>query len=124
MKKILILFPALLLLVSCYQQERKCADFKTGKFRFETLIEGKTNITEVTRTDSTQTETYNGITTTASVRWINDCEFVLQNINPKNAAERVSLHMKILTTKGDTAVIEYSIVGDNKKQKGTVTKIN
>ena len=124
MKKLLFILPLFVLLTSCYDQERKCADFKTGKFRFETVIEGKTNITDITRTDSLQTETYKGKTSTASVRWLNDCEFVLQNLNPKNAEEKESFHMKILTTKGNTAILEYSIVGDTEKQKGTVTKID
>ena len=124
MKKLLyLIFPALLL-TSCYEQERNCTDFKTGKFRFETLIEGKKQVTELTRTDSLQTEIYDGKTTTASVRWLNDCEFVLQNLAPKNAAEKEAFHMKILTTKDNAATIEYSIVGDTHKQQGTVTKLN
>ena len=69
-------------------------------------------------------ETFEGKTDTASVRWINDCEYILQKINPKSMQESKAVHMKILTTKADSYTFEFSIVGDTNKQKGTVTKIN
>jgi len=123
MKKLLIL-PLLLLLISCYNQERNCADFKTGKFQFAQEIDGKKQISTFERNDSLQIETFNGKTDTASVRWVNDCEFVLQKLHPKNREEKKAISMKILTTSKKSYVFEYSFVGEEKKQKGTVTKIN
>ena len=124
MKKILSLIPALLLLTSCFQQERKCADFKTGKFRFEHEIDGAKKLTLFERTDSLEIETFEGKTDTSTVRWINDCEYILQKVNAKNAQERKAVHMKILTTKENSYTFEFSLVGDTQKQKGTVTKID
>ena len=48
----------LTVLTSCYNQERNCKDFKTGKFTSETEIEGK-KYTRVLfeRNDSIQIET-------------------------------------------------------------------
>jgi hypothetical protein len=43
MKK-LLLIPVLLILASCYNVERNCKDFKTGKFRFD-LVDGVTKTT-------------------------------------------------------------------------------
>ena len=123
MKKLLIL-PAILLLVSCYQQERNCTDFKTGKFKFEQVIDGKTETTIFERTEDLEIDTYEGKSDTASIRWINDCEYIVQKIHPKNMQEKKAVHMKILTTKGDSYTFEYSFVGDSNKQKGTVTKID
>ncbi|WP_417357096.1 DNA topoisomerase IV [Flavobacterium sp.] len=123
MKKLLIL-PAILLLASCYQQERNCTDFKTGKFKFEQVIDGKTETTIFERTEDLEIDTYEGKSDTASIRWINDCEYIVQKIHPKNMQEKKAVHMKILTTKGDTYTFEYSFVGDSNKQKGTVTKID
>lgn len=123
MKKLLIL-PVILLLVSCYQQERNCTDFKTGKFKFEQEIDGKTQTTIFERTEDLEIDTYEGKSDTASIRWINDCEYIVQKIHPKNMQEKKAVHMKILTTKGDTYTFEYSFVGDSNKQKGTVTKID
>lgn len=89
MKFILILFSALVL-VSCYNQERNCTDFKTGKFISETEIEGKKYTSTFERNDSIQIETYEGKIDTFKVRWTNDCEYVIQNINPKNREEKSS----------------------------------
>lgn len=114
----------LTLLTSCYQQERKCTDFKTGKFEFTQEIDGKKQTSTFERNDSLQIETYNGKTDTASVRWVNDCEFILQKTHPKNMQEKKAITMKILSTKDKTYTFEYSFVGDAKTQKGTVTKID
>ncbi len=122
MKKI---FPLLsLLLISCYQQERNCTTFKTGTFQFEQEIEGKKEISVFERNDSLQIETFRGKTDTSSVRWINDCEFVLQKLHPKSMKEKKAIHMKILTTTEKNYTFEYSFVGESLKQKGIVTKVN
>ena len=113
-----------LLLTSCYQQERNCACFKTGKFTSETEIEGKKFTSTFERNDSIQIETYEGKIDTFKVRWTNDCEYVIQNIHPKNRAEKKPVQMKILTTNSKSYTFEYSFVGDAKKQRGTATKLN
>ena len=122
MKSIFILFSALLL-VSCYNQERNCTDFKTGKFTSETEIEGKKYTSTFERNDSIQIESYEGKIDTFKVRWTNDCEYIIQNTNPKNREEKKPVQMKILTTDSDSYTFEYSFVGDSKKQRGTVTKL-
>ena len=114
----------LTLLTSCYNQERNCTDFKTGKFTSETEIEGKKYTSTFERNDSIQTESYEGKIDTFKVRWTNDCEYIIQNTNPKNREEKKPVQMKILTTSSDSYTFEYSFVGDSKKQRGTVTKQN
>ena len=69
-------------------------------------------------------DTFEGKVDSSSVRWINDCEFVLEKINPKNMAEKQAIHMKILSTTENSYTFEFSKLGDTQKQKGTVTKIN
>ncbi len=121
MKKIILLLS--LSLISCYEQEQNCKDFKTGKFEFTQEIEGKKMTSVFERNDSLQIETFNGKTDTASVRWINDCEYVLQKLHPKNMQEKKAINIKILSTKENQYQFEYSFVGEAKKEKGTVTKI-
>ena len=113
----------LLSLTSCYNQERNCTDFKTGKFTSETEIEGKKYTSTFERNDSIQIESYEGKIDTFKVRWTNDCEYIIQNTNPKNREEKKPVQMKILTTDSDSYTFEYSFVGDSKKQRGTVTKL-
>ena len=114
----------LLFLISCDKQERNCNDFKTGKFEFIQEIDGKKQTSTFERTEKFQIETFNGKTDTASVRWVNDCEFILQKLHPKNMQEKKAISMKILSTKDKTYIFEYSFVGEVKKQQGTVTKID
>lgn len=122
MKKI-VLFASAFLLVSCYQQERNCTDFRTGKFKFEHEIGGEIRVTYFERKDSLEIENYEGKIDSSYVRWINDCEYILHKINPKNRHEQKGVHMKILTTKNNTYTFEFNMVGDTNKQKGVVTKL-
>ena len=121
-KKIVFLLLTLTL-VSCYEQERKCTDFKTGKFTSETTIKGKKYTTQFERNDTLQIEVYEGKIDTFNLRWINDCEYIMQNSNPKNREEKKSISIRILTTKEKNYTFEYSFVGESIKQKGTVTKL-
>lgn len=123
MRIILTLFSALLL-TSCYQPERNCENFKNGTFEFEALVGTEVLKTTFTRNDSIEIDYFKGKSDTSSIRWINNCEYIVKKINPKNISERNAIHMKILTTDADTYVFEYSIVGEANKQRGTAKKIN
>ena len=122
MKK-LILLAIPFFLMGCYNQERNCSDFKTGNFLFEQEINGQKHTSTFVRTDKYEIETYNGKTDTASIRWVNDCEYILQKLHPKNMAEKKAVQMKILSTNENGYTFEYSIVGDSNKQKGEIKKI-
>ena len=122
MKKLTILLLTLFV-ISCNNHERNFQDFKTGKFEFTQDIDGKKHTSTFVRTENLQIETYNGKTDTASVRWVNDCEFILQKLHPKNMTEEKAISMKILFTEKNNYTFEYAFVGSNKKQRGTVTKL-
>lgn len=122
--KTTILLALAILLASCYPQERNCQDFKTGKFRFEHEVDGVKKVTEFVRNDSIEIETYDGRVDTATVRWINDCEYILQKKRPRNRAERKAVSIKILTTTKNSYTFEFGLVGSDAKQKGTVTKLD
>ena len=124
MKKLLLLTAYSLLLTACFNQDRNCTDFKTGKFKFETEIDGEKKTTVFERSDSLEIETFDGKTDTATVRWVNDCEYILQKKNPKNMAERQAISMRILTTSKNSYTFEYGVVGSDIKQQGTVIKLN
>ncbi len=121
MKKILLFF-TLLILTSCYEVERNCKDFKTGKFRFDFVLNGVKKTTVFERTPTMQIETYEGKTDTATVRWVNDCEFVLQKLHPKNIKEKKAISMKIVSTTKNSYTFEFGIIGSDEKQKGIAVK--
>lgn len=124
MTKKLTLGVAILLLVvsSCYQPERNCTDFKDGKFSFTAKIDDVEHTTIFVRNDSLEIEYYGGKVDTSSVRWINDCEYIVKKLHPKNMAEEKSIHMKILSTTSDSYTFEYRVVGSANKSIGTAVR--
>ncbi len=122
MKKILLFF-TLLILTSCYDVERNCNEFKTGKFQFDFVVNGVKKTTVFERTPTMQIETYEGKTDTATVRWVNDCEFVLQKLHPKNIKERKAISMRIVATTKNSYTFEFGIIGSDEKQKGIAVKL-
>ena len=123
MKKMIFGILGLSILSSCYEAERNCEDFRTGTFEFSSYLEGELVTSRFVRNDSIEIDYFRGKTDTSSVRWINDCEYLISNLNPKNRAEEKPVHIKILTTKDNTYTFEYGLVGESKKQRGTVVKV-
>lgn len=74
--KNLILIAFFISTLNSYAQENKCANFKTGNFEYSAPKYAEWNIT---RTDSTQIEisTKTGIEIYNSVKWLNNCEYIL-----------------------------------------------
>ncbi len=110
-------------MTACYAPERNCSAFKTGTFSFETYLNGEVTKTTFTRNDTLEVDYYKNQADSSSIRWINDCEYIARKLNPKNHQDRMALHFKILATTKDTYTFEYSLVGENQKQKGTAKKI-
>nr|WP_317632364.1 DNA topoisomerase IV [uncultured Flavobacterium sp.] len=125
MKKLLALTAlAGLSLTSCYQQQKDCKAYQTGKFSFTQNIGGVEHVSIFERTDSLQIETFDGKTDTASVRWVSDCEFILQKLHPKTMQEKKAINMKIVMSDDKGYTFEYAFVGDGNKQRGQAIKID
>ena len=122
MKKFFIL-P--LILVSCYNVERDCNDFRTGSFEFTTSINDSIVKSTFIRTDKYEIEQFNGIKDSSTIRWVNDCEFILTKIDPKSNQEKRPIRIKILRTYGNSYDFEYSQVSNPQKvNRGTVNKLS
>ena len=111
------------LFTGCYESERNCADFKTGSFEFEALSGTEVFKTTIVRNDSMEIDFYQGKSDTSSIRWINDCEYVIKKLNPKNQAEKKAILIKILTTSKDQYTFEFREVGKNKSSKGVAHRV-
>ncbi|MCC1485323.1 hypothetical protein [Winogradskyella immobilis] len=109
MKHYSVLLIFTFLLVSCYQVERNCADYKTGKFSFNYSVDGIEKTGTFVRTESYNIDYYENIADSASIRWINDCEFILKKLHPKNQSEEAPIHMKILSTTDSSYTFEYKL---------------
>lgn len=109
---------------SCYEQERNCKDFKQGVFEFETLVGTEILKTTFKRNDSIEIDFFEGKADTSSIRWINDCEYIVRKLHPINMAEEKAIHIKILSTNKNSYTFEYGVVGQAKKEKGIAKKVN
>lgn len=123
-KKLVPTLFVIFIIASCYGPQRDCARFKQGSFSFTTHIDGKEVTTTFQRNDAIEIDYFEGKADTSSVRWINDCEYIVKKINPKNKSEEKSVHMKILSTTDSSYTFEYNIVGQSQKSRGTAIKTN
>ena len=117
--------PIIIILLSftnCYHAERNCMDYKTGTFEFDYVENGEAKKGLFVRTETLNIDYYNNKVDTASIRWINDCEFVQKKLHPKNKKEEVAIHMKILTTTSDSYTFEYSVAAPDGVKKKRVEK--
>ena len=122
MRKILILA---FLFTSCYNVERNCIDFKTGVFEFSTEVNDSLITSTFTRTNDFEIELFNGIKDSSTIKWVNNCEFLLTKLNPRTNQERRPVRIKILRTYGDKYDFEFSQVNDPQKiSRGTVRRIS
>ncbi|MDT0685846.1 DNA topoisomerase IV [Autumnicola psychrophila] len=122
MKKIFLILWCSFIITGCFQPERNCEDFRTGTFEFESYLNGEIVTSRFIRNDSIEIDQFQGKADTSSVRWLNDCEFVLKNLNPENMAERKPIHMKILTTNENGYTFEYGVVGETRRERGSVRR--
>ena len=112
------------LFISFYSVERDCIPFHEGTFEFSQIINGKMTRSVFQRSAQFEIEVYEGVTDTASIRWVNDCECILTKLNPSSNQDKRPIQIKILSTKENSYTFEYSLVGDNaNKQRGTIQKI-
>ena len=123
-RKISISIVTFLILNSCYEPQRDCKVFKDGEFSFTTTINEKEVTTTFIRKGDLEIDYFNGKVDSSSVRWINDCEYIVKKLHPRNKAEEKSVHMKILATTDNSYTFEYNIVGDSNKSKGIAIKTN
>ncbi|GGH42028.1 hypothetical protein IA57_11880 [Mangrovimonas yunxiaonensis] len=117
-----------LLLTSCYNEARHCADYKTGTFEFTYMENGEEKTAKFVRTQDFSIDYIGGVADSSSVRWINDCEFILKKLRPTTNLEKKPIHMKILSTTADSYTFEYKYaVNDlnrsNRTERGVAKKV-
>lgn len=127
--RIFLLLVCCLLVSSCYTTDRNCSDFKTGTFEFTYNIDGEEKTGTFVRSESLNVDYFDNKIDSASVRWINDCEFIQKALNPKSMAEQKAIHFKIISTTEDTYTFEYQLAvkepyKKSRVERGTAKKID
>lgn len=120
--RVLLLFIFIAVISACNPPERDCERFHTGTFQYTALINGVEETTVFRRTADLEVSQFQGKTDSASVRWINSCEYVVTSLNPESPGEEKPVHMKILSTTDNSYSFEYKLVGESQASRGTVVK--
>jgi len=111
-----------LLLTSCLKNSSgSVEDFREGTFK--TILEDNEAVSMATRNDSLQIETYEQVTDTFVIRWLDPFEYVLQKKNPKTLLDSTDFHVKITGISGNSYDFKAFYSGSNFQQKGTAHKI-
>ena len=114
----------LLLFTSCYNSERECNQFMTGEFEFSYKINDTVQKSRFTRTLNYEIEEYSGIIDSSSIKWVNNCEFLLTKLNPRTNQEKRPVRIKILRTYENSYDFEYSSINEPIIiKRGTVKRI-
>ena len=111
-------------LSACYNQNRDCKRFTEGQFESVVTIDSVVYKSKFLRQGNLQIETFKGITDSASVRWINSCEYILTTLHPKNRSQEKPVHIKLLTTTDSSYTFEYNFVGESLKTIGIANKVD
>ncbi len=111
-------------IASCYQPERDCSAYKTGTFTFNYQIGDSLKTGKFVRGEKYSVDYFDNKIDSATIRWFNDCEFVLQDLESK-----VGIQYKIITTTDSSYTFEYknAVKDPNKKlivKTGTAYKTN
>ena len=83
----------LFLVFGCYSTERDCLQFQTGNFEFTSIVGNDTISSTFTRTKTLEIDRFQGKIDSASVRWVSDCECIVQKLNPTSIAEKKAIQM-------------------------------
>lgn len=124
LKKFVFIIVTALLISSCHQPERDCKSYKTGNFKFEYEIGDTLKTGRFVRDENYSVDYYENKIDSATVRWLNDCEFVLQD-----KKSNVGIHYKIISTTDSSYTFQYknAVRDPNKKlivKTGTAYKTN
>lgn len=109
---------------SCYQPKRDCSTYRTGTFTFNYQIGDSLKTGKFVRGEKYSVDYFDNKIDSATIRWFNDCEFVLQDLESK-----VGIQYKIITTTDSSYTFEYknAVKDPNKKlivKTGTAYKTN
>lgn len=114
MKKIIfIAFIVLNLKVSA--QEKKCSDYRNGKFTFEDPAFTNWRVIR-NGTEQIQIDDLNQIEIYGSIEWISDCEYILTytkiNIPEWNSIIGQKVNIKIIEVKTNSIIVHSKALGN------------
>ncbi len=79
---------------------------------------------KIVRNDSIEIDYFNPQEPdTSSIRWVNDCEYILTKYNTDDVKENQAFQMRIVETTENTYTFVFSKVGAQKTKEFTATRV-
>jgi hypothetical protein len=91
-KAIFLMF--LIFNLNIYSQEKKCSDYKVGKFTYTNPFYKKWKVLR-NETEQIETDEVNKIQLRASINWVSDCEYILTYTKFDDSEEHPIVGQKI-----------------------------
>ena len=108
---------------SCLENpERDCLSYKNGFFKFVFKYNEQVETSYFKREKGVSVEVYNGKIDSSSVKWINDCEFILTKLNPQNNLEKNPVNIRIISTTDSSYVFSFKNAIKKNNQSQEVVK--
>jgi hypothetical protein len=111
-KAIFLIF--LLLNVNIYSQEKKCSDYKIGKFTYTNPLYKNWKVLR-NETEQIETDKVNKIELRASIDWVTDCEYILTYTKFNNSENHPivgqKINVKIIKVRDESVICESESLG-------------
>lgn len=109
---ILLIF--LLFNLNTYSQEKKCSDYKVGKFTYTNPLYKNWKVFR-SETEQIETDEVKKIELRASVNWVSDCEYILIytkfNDSEKHSIVGQKINVKIIKVGNESVICESDGLG-------------
>ncbi|MEA9414025.1 MULTISPECIES: hypothetical protein [unclassified Flavobacterium] len=109
-----ILLIILLINLNTYSQEKKCSDYKVGKFTYTNPIYKNWKILR-NETEQIETDKVNKIELRASINWVSACEYILTytkfNDSENHSIVGQKINVKIIKVGNESVICESEGLG-------------
>jgi hypothetical protein len=111
-KAIFIIF--LLMNLNIYSQEKKCSDYKAGKFTYTNPLYKNWKVLR-NENEQIETDNVNKIELRASINWVSDCEYILTytkfNDSENHSIVGQKINIKIIRVGNESLICESEGLG-------------
>jgi hypothetical protein len=122
-RKIVLSLLLATVLHSCLQNpSRDCLKHKNGYYKFGFEYNGKIMTSFFKRDQGLGVEVFNEKIDSSSIKWINDCEFILTKLKPQNNSEKNPVNIRIVSTTDSSYVFSFKNAIRKNNQSQEVVK--
>ena len=112
-----------LFLNSCLENpNRDCLKHKNGYYKFSFEYNGEVMTSYFKRDQNLGVEVFNKKIDSSSIKWINNCEFIVTKLKPQNNTEKNPVNIRIISTSDSSYVFSFKNAIKKNNQSQEVVK--